>query len=163
MKIALKALAGLAAVALCASAGEPAALPAKSPGSKSSAPGPAAAQSLSQAPIPQSLFRIPANASQGRNPFYPNSSMLSPAPVASSATNAVPAPESPLTLNGLSGPPRRTAIVNGRTFEAGEQAEVRLPSGSKILIKCEEIKDSSAVFLIAGQRRELRLRDTAIN
>jgi len=89
--------------------------------------------------------------------------MLSPAPVASSATNAVPAPESPLTLNGLSGPPRRTAIVNGRTFEAGEQAEVRLPSGSKILIKCEEIKDSSAVFLIAGQRRELRLRDTAIN
>jgi hypothetical protein len=163
MKIVFKALAGLAAVALSATAGDTAASSAKSAGSKSSAPDPAATQSLAQAPIPQSVFRIPANASQGRNPFFPNSNMHSPDSFASTGTKVAPAPELPLMLNGLSGPPRRTAIVNGRTFEAGEQAEVRLPSGSRILIKCEEIKDSSAVFLIAGQRRELRLRDTAIN
>jgi hypothetical protein len=163
MNIALKALAGLAAVALCAIAGDPVASPAKSAESKSSAPNTAAAQSLAQAPIPQSVFRIPVNASQGRNPFFPNSTMLSPVPIATTGSNTVAQPETPLTLNGLSGPPKRTAIVNGRTFEAGEQAEVRLPSGSRILIKCEEIKDASAVFLVAGQRRELRLRDTAMN
>ena len=83
--------------------------------------------------------------------------MLSPAPIVTN-TNKAPSQEFVLILNGLSGPPKRTAIINGRTFEAGEQGEVRLPSGSKILIKCEEISDNGAVFLVAGQRRELRMR-----
>jgi hypothetical protein len=49
-------------------------------------------------------------------------------------------------------------MINGRTFEAGEEGEVRLPSGGKAMIKCEEIRSDSAVILFNGVRRELRLR-----
>jgi hypothetical protein len=61
-------------------------------------------------------------------------------------------------LNGITSPPKRTAMINGRTFEPGEEGEVRLPAGGKMLIKVEEIKSESAVILVGGQRRELRLR-----
>ena len=161
MKFAYKTILGLTAVALWTGAGYPAQGQTKAGEVKPSARSLAATaspQSKSEAPIPQSEFRVPANASQGRNPFFPNSTMLSPQPIPPSSNSVPTLVEAVLVLNGLSGPPKRTAIINGRTFEAGEQGEVRLPSGSKILIKCEEISDKSAVFLVAGQRRELRMR-----
>ena len=160
MKFAYNTVLGLTAVALWTGAGYPTHGQTKAGEVKPSARSLAATaspQSTSEAPIPQSEFRVPANGSQWRNPFFPNSTMLSPAPIVTN-TNKAPGQEFVLTLNGLSGPPKRTAILNGRTFEAGEQGEVRLPSGSKILIKCEEISDNGAVFLVAGQRRELRMR-----
>jgi hypothetical protein len=49
-------------------------------------------------------------------------------------------------------------MINGRTFEAGEEGEVKLPGGARVLIKCEEIKADSAIIVIGGQRRELRFR-----
>ncbi len=65
-----------------------------------------------------------------------------------------------LVLNGITGPPRRTAMINGRTLEAGEDAEVKDHNGSKTRIKCLEIKDDSAIIEIisTGERKELRLR-----
>jgi hypothetical protein len=74
-----------------------------------------------------------------------------------------PDPKTPIEtinfiLNGITSPPRRTAMINGRTFEPAEEGEVKLPSGGKMLIKVEEIKADSAVILVSGQRRELRLR-----
>jgi hypothetical protein len=161
MKYLLNTVVSLAAIALCFGAATPGGAQTKAAETKSAKQsGAVKVDAPSETPIPKSVFTIAADASQGRNPFFPNSKSLTPAPMPLTNTT-VAVQEVPLTLNGLSGPPKRTAILNGRTFEAGEQGEVRLPSGSKILIKCEEIKESSAVFLVAGQRRELRLREIA--
>ena len=74
------------------------------------------------------------------------------------APKATFADSSAFVLNGITSPPKPTAMINGCTFEVGEEHEVRLPSGSKMLVKCEEIRADSAVILVGGVRRELRLR-----
>jgi hypothetical protein len=107
--------------------------------------------------IPQSTFVPPSQPSEGRNPFYPqsNNGFQAPAPV------KMPdgAPDlSSFVLNGITSPPRRTAMINGRTFEIGETGEVRLPNGAKVLIKCIQIGNESAVIDVNGQRREVHLR-----
>ena len=105
--------------------------------------------------IPQSVFQVPANPREGRDPFFPNS-ILGPQPV--KPKEAAPVDLSGFVLNGITSPPRRTAMINGRTFEAGESGEVRTSNGSKVLIKCVEIKSDSAIIEVAGQRQELRMR-----
>lgn len=115
-----------------------------------------ALQTVPEAPIPQSVFNIPSQPSEGRNPFFPQSTLkvLPPTKV----NPGSPLNTTSFVLNGITSPPKPTAMINGRTFEAGEQAEVRLPSGGKMLIKVEEIKSESAIIVVGGQRRELRLR-----
>jgi hypothetical protein len=99
--------------------------------------------------IPQSVFVA------ARNPFFPMSTLGQPQPKAPDA----PVDTSVFVLNGIvPNGPKRTAMINNRTFEQGEEGEVKLPSGARAMIKCEEIKAESAVILYAGQRRELRLR-----
>jgi hypothetical protein len=49
-------------------------------------------------------------------------------------------------------------MINSHTFEEGESAEVKLPNGAKVLIKCEEIKNDSVAITVEGQRRELKYR-----
>ena len=110
---------------------------------------------VSDVSIPQSVFDIPSQASDGRNPFFPQS-VVHAAPVKVNPGTSFDA--SVLVLNGITSPPKRTAMINGRTFEPGEEGEVRLSSGGKMLIKCEEIKAESATVVVGGQRRELRLR-----
>jgi hypothetical protein len=111
-----------------------------------------------QAPIPKSVFEIPATPDDGRNPFFPNSVEAKPAPVAKAAPAKPAIDTSALVLNGITSPPKRTAMVNGRTFEPGEEGEVKLPNGSKLLIQCAEIKDEAVVIVVGGVRKELRLR-----
>ena len=55
-------------------------------------------------------------------------------------------------------PPKRTAMINGRTFEVGEEQEIKLANGTRALVRCAEINGESAVIIVGGQRRELRLR-----
>jgi len=105
--------------------------------------------------IPQSIFIIPSSPREGRNPFFPLSTAATPPPTTRPTATVDVAM---LSLNGLTSPPRRTAIINGYTFEPGEEHEVRIPGGGREPIKCIEIKDDSATVLIRGQRRELRLR-----
>jgi hypothetical protein len=108
--------------------------------------------------IPQSTFVIPSQPSEGRNPFFPQSNNgFQAAPIARHKETGAP-DASAFVLNGITSPPRRTAMINGRTFEPGESGEVRLPNGSKALIKCEQIGNESAVILVNGQRREVRFR-----
>jgi hypothetical protein len=105
--------------------------------------------------IPQSVFAPATNPKEGRNPFFPRSAVV-PDPV-----KPGPAPQvdtSALVLNGITSPPKSTAMINGRTFEAGEEGEVHLPGGGKEMIKVEQIKNDSAVIFVRGERRELRLR-----
>ena len=111
--------------------------------------------SVPDVPLPQSIFNIPSQPSEGRNPFFPQSTVRVVAPI---VNKEHPVDTTLFVLNGITSPPKRTAMINGRTFEPGEEGEVRLPGGGKMMIKCEEIKAESAVISVAGQRRELRMR-----
>jgi hypothetical protein len=142
--LALELIAGACTVAL-AEAAKTAAAPATA-----STSGIAAAEPE----IPRSVFNLPANPKAGRNPFFPQSTPILPNPRPSD-TGLDP---SAFVLNGITSPPKRTAMINGRTFEPGEESEVKLPGGGKMLVKCVEIREDSAVIQVAGQRRELRLR-----
>lgn len=106
------------------------------------------------AAIPKSTFAIPATVKEGRNPFFPPSKPVAPA----EPQKEQPLDVSTFVLNGITGPPLRSAMINGHTFLLGEEAELRLQSGEKVLVKCEEIRDESAVIVVGGVRRELRLR-----
>jgi len=124
---------------------------------ESVAPAASSAQTATPAPempIPESVFTIPANPSEGRNPFFPNSKSEMPKPTPKKETLDT----SSLILNGISSPPRRMAMINGRTFEPGESGNVKLPNGDRLAIKCVEIRDDGATIVVGGQTRELRMR-----
>ncbi len=105
--------------------------------------------------IPPSVFTVPANPKQGRNPFFPNSLARASAP--KQKDNSQPDFASRV-LTGITSPPKRTAMINGRTFEPGEMGDVKLPNGSRVPIQCVEIRDDMAVVVVSGQKRELHLR-----
>ena len=142
-------LAGLTLIA----ASSPALAAGKEP--KTTGKNPAAFQVVPEVPIPQSTFMIPSQPTEGRNPFFPQS-IVKNVPVKITPEN--PIDPSIFVLNGITSPPRRTAMINGRTFEPGEEGEVRLASGNKILIKCEDIRADSATIIVGGKHRELRMR-----
>ena len=103
--------------------------------------------------FPLSTFVIPTNAASGRDPFFPNH-VAGTAPVA-----AHPAAAIVLVLNGLSGSAdRKLAMINGRTFAENEEGDVNAGNG-RVRIRLVEIKKDSAIIEVAGERRELRLRD----
>src|ERR1051326_4155852 len=84
-----------------------------------------------EVPIPQSVFVIPSQPSEGRNPFFPQSRMGFQATPPSTKPHENVIDTSSFVLNGITSPPKRTAMINGRTFEVGEAGEVKLPSGAK--------------------------------
>lgn len=125
--------------------------------SSAGASAPAATNSTVLPEIPRSVFAIPSSPKEGRNPFFPQAAVQpAPAPAKPEKTSSVET--SSFVLNGITSPPKRTAIINNRTFERGESGEVKLGNGSKILIKCVDIRNDSAVIEVDGQQRELRLR-----
>src|SRR5579864_7596841 len=70
--------------------------------------------------LPQSIFVVPSQPSEGRNPFFPQSTTPVVPP---KITPGTPAESLTFILNGITSPPRRTAIINNRTFEPAEEAE----------------------------------------
>jgi hypothetical protein len=97
-----------------------------------------------------------------KDPFFPHSARRQ----AENATDGVAA-QNAAVLNDLSvkaiigiNDPR--AWINSRSFAAGEEGEVRLPSGGKIKIKCLEINPDSVSVQVEGitgvQVLPLRLR-----
>jgi hypothetical protein len=106
------------------------------------------------AAVPQSVFIVPTSSRQGRNPFFPRSTLNAPA----TQSKLEPIDTSAVVLNGLTSPPRLTAMINGRTFEPGESGQIRLPNGAKVLVRCLEIRTNAVVAIIGAQRCELRLR-----
>jgi hypothetical protein len=113
---------------------------------------PVAAADETTPPVARSVFNLPANPKEGRDPFFPSSSRpyLSQTP-----TNPSVGDLSSLVMQGITGPPdHRLAIINNVTFGVGDDAEVRTPQG-RIQIHCIEIDADSAVIEADGQRREL--------
>jgi hypothetical protein len=96
---------------------------------------------------------------KGRDPFFPESHRREPATVAQvvAAKKAVPV----VRLKGISGTAsRRFALINNRTFEAGEQGSVRVAEG-QIQLRCLEIGASSVKVLVEGEHapKELHLNE----
>jgi hypothetical protein len=60
-------------------------------------------------------------------------------------------------LKGITGTvTKRLCILNNRTFEVGETAEMKV-SGQTVIVKCLEIKNNSAIVTINGLEKELNL------
>lgn len=109
--------------------------------------------------IPQSLFSIPTNPKEGKDPFFPASARpyTSGTPV---RTNTIvkPGPAVDFVLNGISGSAEKPlAMINGRTFEKNEEGDITT-TGGRVHIRCVEIKADSAIIEFRGERRELKLR-----
>jgi len=119
------------------------------------------------APVPapepiqiQAVFINPTSKKEGVDPFYPKSERpyLSARPV--KPTIQTPNVTAELRLNGVSGSPdHRLAIINNKTFEVGEEADV-FSNSDRVRIRCLEIKPESVIvqFVTGGIRRELHLR-----
>ena len=117
---------------------------------------PVAAAPVAQPAAPEvvsrSVFVIPTNSKDGRDPFFPNSTR----PYETvSATRPHAGDVSSLVLKGISGPPNhRLVIINNHTFGVGDEETLVTPQGP-IHIHCVEIKARSVVIESGGQRHEL--------
>ena len=100
----------------------------------------------------RSVFVLPTNLKEGRDPFFPASTR----PYEDAASkNPVAGDLTALVLKGFSGTPdHRLAIINNHTFGVGDEGDVLTPH-SRIHIRCVEIKDKSVVIESGGQRHEL--------
>ena len=103
--------------------------------------------------IPASQFAIPTSRAEGRNPFFPESTLTKvPQNSPTNTTGRVSAIA--LTLQGISG---RFALINGRTFAEGEDGDVTV-NQSKVHIHCIKIKEDGVTIEVNGNRQELKLR-----
>jgi hypothetical protein len=129
-------------------------------GAPANAQKPAAQIPISQIAVPQALFAMPAGPEDGKDPFYPRSQYPYAHPRVVSPTN-VASPQivhAELKLQGFSGPPDHPlAIINGKTFGLGEEAEVNTPAG-KVPIRVLQFKLDAVVVQTPSERRELKLR-----
>jgi hypothetical protein len=107
----------------------------------------------------QSVFVIPHTEQEGmRDPFFPKSHRpFDHAPAQIANVKAV-VRRAELKLQGMSGPPNhRLPIINGRTLELNEEAEVSTPDG-KVTVRLLEIKGDTVVVASAGEHQTLKLR-----
>ena len=102
--------------------------------------------------IIRSVFILPSNPTEGRDPFFPDSER--PYEIAAAA-NPQAGKATSLVLKGFSGPlNHRLVIINNHTFGVGDEGSVITPSG-RIRLRCIEIKADSVVIETGSQRLEL--------
>jgi hypothetical protein len=100
----------------------------------------------------RSIFILPSSPSEGRDPFFPDSTR--PYKVAVAANPRVVDVNS-LVVKGFSGSvDHRLVIINNHTFAAGDEGDVVTPAG-RIHLSCIEIRTNSVVIEVGGQRHEL--------
>jgi len=136
-------------------------------GVASAAPSPAPAKTppTSKAPptpvepeVPQSVFNVPGNPKDGKDPFFPTS----PRPYVPGTVRTTNTTVKPITvdfvLTGISPFGEKPyAMINGRTFGNNEEGDIPTTAG-KVHIKCVEIKADSVIIEFRGARQELMLR-----
>jgi len=101
---------------------------------------------------PRSVFILPSNPKEGRDPFFPSSMR----PYISAVPKAVPGGDiTALRLIGVSGAPgHRLVIINNHTFGVGDEGEV-ITSQGRMHIRCVDITANSVVIEADGRRAEL--------
>lgn len=110
----------------------------------------------------KSVFIMPTAPREGKDPFFPRSTRPYTTRVVSTNTAPV-AIIADFRLDGISGPPdHRLAIINYKTFEVGEKADVNTNAG-RMNVHCLEIGTDSVVIIVGGtERRVLRLRGGSV-
>jgi hypothetical protein len=133
---------------------QPAAAPGASVNSPASAP--------AEVAMAKSVFIMPTAPREGKDPFFPRSTRPYTTRVISTNTAPV-AIIADFRLDGISGPPEhRLAIINYKTFEVGEKADVNTNAG-RMNVHCLEIGADSVVIIVGGtERRVLRLRGGSV-
>ena len=111
------------------------------------------------APVPEIRFvksEFVTKPGFGKDPFFPKSTRTQiAAPVNSIETGPS---FGFLSLKGVSGPKNhRLAIINNKTFEPGEEADLPTATGQRVRVKCVEIRDDGVVVSIGGQTQKLYL------
>jgi hypothetical protein len=106
-----------------------------------------AAPSVDTNAPPMSVFIIPDNPKEGRDPFFPNSMRVyKDRPAPPGATNL-----SALKLQGISrGRNGAFAVINDETFAVGDEATVKIDTG-KIDVRCIQIKGNTVTVEAGGQ------------
>ena len=100
-----------------------------------------------------SAFHSAFDPSSGKDPFFPKSRRLD------AVKGVAVLPIVPITLKGISSAKgKRLAIISNRTFEVGEEADLRL-NGRTVRVRCLEIRESSVLVAIDGmaETKELQL------
>ncbi len=107
-----------------------------------------------ESPPPVSTFDIPANAAEGRDPFFPDSTRISAQTPQSQSHGPV---LTGLTLKSILGaPPHVFAIINNHTFAAGDDGDVKTQSGQSVHIICTDIDPQAGTATVeAGRMREV--------
>jgi len=102
----------------------------------------------------RSSFILPANPTEGHDPFFPKSNRPYEAALASTNSSVE---ITALVVRGSSGPPdHRLVIINNHTFAAGDVSDVITEQG-RIRVHCIEIKHRSVVIEVRGEYHELPL------
>jgi hypothetical protein len=101
----------------------------------------------------QSVFILPANAKEGRDPFYPESTRTIEAAAAASHTVEI----TDLKVPGISGTPGHLlAIINNHTFGVGDEGDVLTPNG-RVNLRCLDIQPDFVLVEINGQVHRINL------
>ena len=111
--------------------------------------------------MPQSVFVIPNNPEQGRDPFFPQSTRRYSQSPQAVAPNAPVSPLVVTTLLSLKSIVGGLAIINNHSFATGEEGDVLDSNGQRQHIRLLEIKSKtkSVVVKIGGQTVELTLQN----
>jgi hypothetical protein len=92
----------------------------------------------------------------GKDPFFPKSTRRG-VPTTTTPEVETGANFGGLSLKGISGSKtHRLAIINNRTFDIGEEGELRV-NGRVVRVRCVEIRDDGVTVSINGQSQNLFL------
>jgi hypothetical protein len=97
----------------------------------------------------RSTFVMPANPTEGHDPFFPDSLR----PYESAVVNNNHTAEiTSLIFKGVTGPPdHRLVVINNHSFGSGDEGDVTTSQG-RLHIRCVEIRADSVVIESGGQR-----------
>src|ERR1035437_4611941 len=92
--------------------------------------GAAPTNSIAKAPPAHSVFVVPTNAGEGRDPFFPESSRVFQVAVISSKTGEI----SSLPVKGFYRNAKGAlVIINNPTFAVGDEGDVKPPGGRELI------------------------------
>lgn len=102
-----------------------------------------------------SIFIMPSNPSEGRDPFFPNSTR----PYEDSIAKRPIELSTSLEIKGFSEiDGRRYVIINNHTFGAGDEGDVITPEG-RIHLRCLTVGTDTVLIESAGARHLLKFSD----
>ena len=102
--------------------------------------------------MPKSVFTIPENPNQGRDPFYPDS----PRPYISnvkptSKSSATPSLSDLIVRSILPSAKGAFAIINDGTFAPGDEGPVRTKDGSRLMVRCISINVAAGTVTVESE------------